>query len=779
MPQNLISPATEPSMATAMTPVRPKGRIEVIDVLRGFSVLGILLVNMMGFSGYPDTPIDQLEPVHRATTLLIRFVAQAKFYTLFSFLFGWGMAVQMERAAARGARFAPLYVRRLLILLLIGLVHAILIWDGDILVTYAVLGLPLLLFRKHSNRTLLVAVVICLLIPVLISTPGPAESFREAYAKATDGLRQEAMAGFRANVYADGTYREVAAHRWKNSLFGYTQFIYWSTHVFGMFLLGLYVGRRRILHDVQAHLPLFRRVMWWGLVVGVVLNLVFVAVADLPSRVPDEYYQLATRSARTIGGSALCLFYISAIVLLSQKQKWRRRLSPLAPVGRMALSNYLFHSIVCTLIFNGYGLGLYGRFGPAITLILTFVIYRVQVSLSGWWLDRFHFGPMEWLWRSLTYGKVQSLAPGREEERERATRFQSVFARPAQPGETQASAPPESGDVDVTAEPGRESTVLSDWFLFVLRRLAFIAAVGFAIVYFCILGLSLTSNSTAAMGRTRSVLDQAGPALNETFQFFGRTLHGDLGYVIEGVTEQMRVPVAQILGDTFVRSGSLLVVSIGVAALLGIAAGGLAALRRFSALSLSTLTLTVIGVSIPSFFLALLIQIADIRFYQRTGIGLFPVYGISSHRTASLLPQVVAPALVLAARPLAHVTRVTFVSISEILNRDYIRTAHAKGLGPSVVFWRHTLRNAGVSIFTAMIVSLRFALGSLPVVEVFFDWPGLGVTMLNAIYERRSEVVAALALSLGVAFLLVNLLVDLLYRYIDPRLRTGANGGES
>jgi ABC-type dipeptide/oligopeptide/nickel transport system permease component len=195
-------------------------------------------------------------------------------------------------------------------------------------------------------------------------------------------------------------------------------------------------------------------------------------------------------------------------------------------------------------------------------------------------------------------------------------------------------------------------------------------------------------------------------------------------------------------------------------------------------LSLSTLTLTVVGVSIPSFFLALLLLVADIRFYQRTGLGLFPAYGISVHRTDSLLPQVIAPALVLAARPLAHITRVTFITISEVLTRDYIRTARGKGLGPSVVFWKHTLRNAGVSILTAIVVSLRFALGSLPVVEVLFDWPGLGVTMLNGIYEHESAVVSTLALSMGVTFLLVTLVADLIYRFIDPRLRLPTDGDE-
>ena len=331
------------------------------------------------------------------------------------------------------------------------------------------------------------------------------------------------------------------------------------------------------------------------------------------------------------------------------------------------------------------------------------------------------------------------------------------------------------------APPGssHRQRVFSVWVMFVLRRLLFIAVVAFAIVYFCALGLSLSANSTSPVGRTRRAWELAGPAFEETVDFFEDAFRGDLGHVVRGVTQRTRVPVTALLTDTFFRSASLLAVSITLAAVAGVVAGGLAATRRHSLLSLSTLTLTVIGVSIPSFFLALLFQVADIKFYQRTGIGLFPVYGISMHRTESLLPQVIAPALVLAARPLAHITRVTFVSISEILNRDFIRTARAKGVRPSVVFWRHTLRNAGVSVLTAVIVSLRFALGSLPVVEIFFDWPGLGVTMLNGIYERETKVVAALALSLGVTFLLVNLLVDLIYRWIDPRLRTQGDGGDA
>jgi len=316
------------------------------------------------------------------------------------------------------------------------------------------------------------------------------------------------------------------------------------------------------------------------------------------------------------------------------------------------------------------------------------------------------------------------------------------------------------------------------WLIFLLRRLLFIAVVAVAIVYFCILGVRLSLNS-AALGRPHSAWELAGPALRETVDFFKGAVRGDLGRVSqEGVTQRTWMPVTELLADTFARSATLLAFSIALATVAGVAAGGLAAARRHSLLSLPTLTLTVIGVSIPSFFLALLLQIADIKFYQRTGTGLFPILGLGGYRR-SLMPHIVPPALVLAARPLAHITRITFVSISEVLGRDFIRTAHAKGLDRRIVLWRHALRNASVSILTGVVVSLRFALDSLPVVEIFFNWPGLGVTMLNAIYAREARVVAALALSLGVTFLLINLAVDLIYRLLDPRLRGEAKEGST
>jgi peptide/nickel transport system permease protein len=187
------------------------------------------------------------------------------------------------------------------------------------------------------------------------------------------------------------------------------------------------------------------------------------------------------------------------------------------------------------------------------------------------------------------------------------------------------------------------------------------------------------------------------------------------------------------------------------------------------------LTVTVVGVSIPSFLLALLLQIGSIAFYKRTGVRLV-LFGPNLSGAESLLPKIALPAAVLAARPLAHVTRVTFIALSEVLEQDYVRTARAKGLREILVFWHHVLRNAGVRILTAAAVSLRFALGSMPVVEIFFDQAGLGVTMLNGIFRREVDLVAGAALGLGISLLLINMGLDVIYRVIDPTLRDSGNG---
>jgi uncharacterized protein len=182
--------------------------------------------------------------------------------------------------------------------------------------------------------------------------------------------------------------------------------------VFGKFLLGYFVGRRRLLQDAAQHLDLYRTLLWWGLVVGVVCNGVWVLTDVLISEKqlsPRSDWMLPVRFMIYLGTIALAGFYLSAIVLLYQRDSWRPRISLLAPVGRMALTNYLMHTVFNLLIFYGYGLGLLGKVGTTFCVALSLAIFALQIVYSRWWLSRFRFGPAEWLWRALTYGKVQPM----------------------------------------------------------------------------------------------------------------------------------------------------------------------------------------------------------------------------------------------------------------------------------------------------------------------------------------------------------------------------------
>lgn len=295
---------------------------------------------------------------------------------------------------------------------------------------------------------------------------------------------------------------------------------------------------------------------------------------------------------------------------------------------------------------------------------------------------------------------------------------------------------------------------------FILRRLAAILLISLAIVFFCSLGLRMMGQSSA------NPLRAVSGAARDTIGFLHNLLTGRLGTVWRGSTRyRVAVPVTAVLADTYVKSMGLLLISLAFAALLGVGVGMLAAYWEGSPLSLALLSTTLFGISLPTFFTALLLQVLEIMWYQRTGVRLVPVggFGWDAH--------VILPALVLAARPLAQLARITFTALSEVAQQDFVRTAKAKGLHSRHVWSDHVLPNAAVSILTALGISLRFSLGSLPVVEYFFGWPGLGATLLSAIRTRHTNLVISLALTLGLTFMLINLLLDLAYRRIDPRLR--------
>ncbi len=304
----------------------------------------------------------------------------------------------------------------------------------------------------------------------------------------------------------------------------------------------------------------------------------------------------------------------------------------------------------------------------------------------------------------------------------------------------------------------------------VVRPVLYTLAVAVLIVYLCFFGLEL-----AARGRAEVPADLwrvAGWAVTQTVRYLGNALHGDLGSIRRygyyyWADPRTPVLVRDVVWEGICRSLPLLGVSLVLAGVIGTSLGIGAALARRSRLSLAYTALAVAGTSIPSFFLAFLLQLGEIRFYRLTGIQLVPLGGFGWDR------HMILPAIVLAARPTAQVARIAFVALAEVLDADYVRTARAKGLGELAILTRHALKNASVAILTALGTSLRFALSSLPIVETIFSWPGLGQRLLSAMFYHQMDMAAGLTLALGLFFTVVNLLLEGLSRALDPRL-----GGE-
>jgi uncharacterized protein len=391
-------------------PTLPTERIVTLDILRGFALLGILVVNMASFAGtgpdQPTTPWDQ------AALFVVNVLFSGKFNSLFSLLFAIGFTIQLERLERRGGSDARwIYVRRLLVLFAIGIAHAVLVWNGDVLHMYALLGFLLLLMRNVSDRTLLVLIAALLLVPGLRSLflllfTGP--EWNAARSAVQLELREATMAAF-----GSGSYLDVVAHNLRLLYFRHTTVIGLETNLllgYALFVvtmaIGLLAGRHRWIQRATENPALLRRVQWWSLGIGIAFG-VAQAIANrlIEQGVPSASF-IVMRTGYSVSRVALMIFYVAVIVQLASHARWRSWLTPLAAAGRMPLTHYLLQSVLCTAIFYGWGLGLRGQVGVALQLGLAFAIFfALQVPLSIFWFRRFAYGPMEYLWRLLSYGR--------------------------------------------------------------------------------------------------------------------------------------------------------------------------------------------------------------------------------------------------------------------------------------------------------------------------------------------------------------------------------------
>jgi uncharacterized protein len=373
-------------------PTTPEARLPGVDILRGIALLGIFIVNMLFFSGpygYFGTTAAQNE-LERWLEGLVRIFAQGAFYSLFSFLFGLGLALQLRHGRAALPRFR----RRLVVLLLLGLFHAVLIWYGDILLTYAAGGFVLTLFAFRRSRVVVAwALVFFALSCLTYLTPfDPGLAGREPW------INPQAF----NEVFGSGTYFEVVRYQAQLAGRDILNLPSFLPTVLWLFLLGLLAGRGGLFERPN------RRV-WWGILLAALPAALVFKGFYAYWFVTETYSPFSVGFSFAIGGPALMFVYLALLTLLLQSPLWARRLAPFGLVGRMALTHYLTQSVVCTLLFNGYGLGYFDELRLSVTLLLVPVIFALQVLFSHFWLSRFRFGPAEWVWRSLTYGARQPL----------------------------------------------------------------------------------------------------------------------------------------------------------------------------------------------------------------------------------------------------------------------------------------------------------------------------------------------------------------------------------
>lgn len=298
---------------------------------------------------------------------------------------------------------------------------------------------------------------------------------------------------------------------------------------------------------------------------------------------------------------------------------------------------------------------------------------------------------------------------------------------------------------------------------FLAQRLLYISTICVLIVFSIYLGMGMADNSVT-QNPNYDLVYYGQRAWTNTRVFIVDLFKGDLGRIRHNTLGL--IDIKDILGQTAINSLGLLATALLAATILGISFGVFAALIKNEKVLLAILMLSILGASTPSFFAGLLLQQGELKYLQIFGNQLVKMAGFGWD-----FEHMAMPVLVLMAYPLAYLIRSSFISLNQVLKEDYIQTAYAKGLFTGRVVRIHAFRNIAVPVLTAIGISLRFSLSTLPVVEYFFAWPGLGLRLLEGIRQGQDRLVVTFALVLGLTIQLINLLLDVIYRVIDPRLR--------
>ncbi|WP_324720897.1 DUF418 domain-containing protein [Salinimicrobium sp. HB62] len=391
-----------------------KNRIETLDVLRGFALAGILYAHMViwytGAALPPDVYTKYDSTADGIALGIFGALVFGKFFSVFSFLFGLGFYLHFRNKRSK-PEYLKIYIWRLFLLFFIGLLHHIL-WRGDILTIYAVLGIILLFFGKLSPKIILtIALLLITNIPTHLYDFFQTEVIRSSVALP---MAEEAESYY--SLVKNSGFFEVLEDNWRS----------WPAKIeyqlqsgrlfmtFGYFLLGLYAGRTKLFSDPENNLKTF--ISWNRASKNVVLILLFLALlmylfnlVTIPGiKVVPELQWIAS-FLFSIYNACLSIFYITGITLLYRKGSFQKILRPLTALGRMALTIYIMQTLFGLLLFYNFGFGLFDQTSPSINVFMGVVVFLIQLKFAQWWLSRFQQGPVEWVWKSLTYFDFSSI----------------------------------------------------------------------------------------------------------------------------------------------------------------------------------------------------------------------------------------------------------------------------------------------------------------------------------------------------------------------------------
>lgn len=421
-----------------LEPVSANKRIDVMDILRGFALLGIVFMNVEFFnrSGTDIHTFDvSLTGIDHAVGWFIRAFVEGKFYKLFALLFGMGFAVMLLRAKEKGRPFTAWFMRRMLVLMAIGVVHQLFIWDGDILHDYAFAGLVMLgwvlLFetrwlRRFSTPTAFLKIgIVLLMLPLAVMTFGGMKIGMQTNHDAMQQQWQQELADDSAEEFKRGamaraerevalmtgdSYGDVVRYRIEGLPAEARKTVLFTAGLLiPIFLIGYWFVASGVLQNHEQYRRFYNSMTIFGLGFGVMLSVSGLLLLQHPV---SELSPVLARMAFwtfNLGQLVLSAGYFGLIVVLMNNGICQRLLNSLAPFGRMALTNYIMQSVTFVLIFHGYAAGYFGQVSRASQMWVVIAIVLGQILLSAWWLKRFRFGPLEWFWRSATYLSWQPL----------------------------------------------------------------------------------------------------------------------------------------------------------------------------------------------------------------------------------------------------------------------------------------------------------------------------------------------------------------------------------